>query len=259
MKEGKNQEDPPFRFREERYTYGPEQDRVLVIEIQRRGFLRDEVFRMVPPQPFKPDSRRALSVLCHMLRTELDRSNLPTDEWPVMPIELDFGYVPEEHGIIADEDLWIGVAEDSTEPLTKNRITAELLHTVLRILNRPGSDEYLTDIHRVMKLFSLYSIAGELNSLAIAGQLAREARAKGPRSKIAETREARLIVVKIAQSFWAEHPKYRGHFGKTAQVIADDVNKLRRTLAPNCKPLAAKTIADNLSGALGRKTKKQTS
>jgi hypothetical protein len=110
-----------------------------------------------------------------------------------------------------------------------------------------------------MKLFSLYSIAGELNSLAIAGQLAREARAKGPRTKTAETSEVRLIIVKVAQSFWAEHPKYRGHFVKTAQVIAADVNKLRRTLAPNCKPLAAKTIADHLSAALGRKTKKQTS
>src|SRR6266436_512692 len=68
MKKGKNPDDPPFRFSEERYTYGPEGERVLVIETQRRGFLRDEVFRMVPPQPFKPDSRRALSVLCHMLR-----------------------------------------------------------------------------------------------------------------------------------------------------------------------------------------------
>jgi len=32
-----------------------------------------------------------------------------------MPIELDFGYNPEEHGIIADEDLWFECAENSTK------------------------------------------------------------------------------------------------------------------------------------------------
>jgi hypothetical protein len=257
MKGKKKKEEPPFQFSETRYTHGPEQDRVLVIETQRRGFLKDEVVRIVPPQPFRPDSRLALTALCRVLRAELDKSDLPTDEWPVMPIELDFGYVPEEHGFVADEDLWIGAVEDSTEPLTKNRVAADLLHTLVRILKRPGSEEYLNDIHRVMKLYAQYSIAGELNSFAIAGQLARAARAKGPSSKSAETRRVRVIVVKFAQGFWAERPQYRGNYVKTAQVIADDVNKLRRTLAPSCKPLAAKTIADHLSAALGRKTKKQ--
>ncbi|WP_454624161.1 hypothetical protein [Bradyrhizobium cenepequi] len=70
--------------------------------------------------------------LTDQLRAHLDAKELPTDKWPITPIELDYGYVPEEHGIVADEDLWLELAEADTEPLTKDRLSAEFLHATTR-------------------------------------------------------------------------------------------------------------------------------
>ena len=257
MKHSKKEEEPPFRYSEVRYSYGQDGGHHLVVQRQRRGFLTDEVVRVEPPlaKPLKPDPKVLLSELQKDLRAELDEKELPTDEWPVTPIELDWGYDPKEHGYIADEDLWIGVLEDSTEPLTKHRIAGDLLHTLSRLSKRPGVDEHLHDFYRAMRLYALYRIAGELNSLALAGQVAREVRAKGPRRKNADTRELRAIITKLANILWAQRPHYRGHSGKTAAVIVDEVNRIRRTLHPGCKAKAKKTIADHLS-AMMREAKK---
>ena len=167
-----------------------------------------------------------------------------------MPIELDFSYDPQDHGIIADEDIWIGAAEDSTEPLTKHRIAAGLLHIIQRLLKRAESDEaLLADIHRAMKLFAQHTLVGEINGLAVAGERWRQSRAQGPRAKVAETRKLKRLILTIARKFWVDRPNYRGHIGKTAKAIADEVNRARRESTPNCRPLSPKTIADHLSAA----------
>ena len=99
MKKAENNPDPQFNFSTERYSYGPDGSRVLVIERQRRGLLKDEVMRFKKEkEPFKPDNRLALTTLCKVLRAQLDAAQLPTDQWPVVPIEQDFGYYPHKHG-----------------------------------------------------------------------------------------------------------------------------------------------------------------
>ncbi len=255
MKRVEKHQDPPLSSATERYTHGPDGSRILVIERQRRGFLKDEVLRLEPKtkEPFKPNSKLALATLCQVLRAELDTAELPTDKWPVMPIELDFGYDPQDHGKIADEDIWIGAAEDLTKPLTKHRITAGLLHIIQRLLKRAAGDEdLLADIHRAMKLFAQHTLVGEINALAVSGEKSRQSRAQGPRAKLAETRKLKPLILAIARKFWVDRPNYRGHTGKTAKAIADEVNQARRELTPNCRPLSPKTIGDHLGAALSR-------
>jgi hypothetical protein len=260
MRKLEKDQDPPLSSLQERYTYGADGSRILVIERQRRGFLKDEVLRLEPKskEPFKPDSRLALTTLCKVLRAELDAADLPTDEWEIMPIELDFGYVPEEHGIIADEDIWIGAAEDSTDPLTKHRLTAGLLHIVQRILKRTaGNDDLLADIHRAMKLFAQQTVAGEINVLAITGQRSRQNRAKGPPTKVAESRKLKQLILALAQKHWRNRPNYLGNNHKTAEAIAHSVNQARKESAPNCRPLAPKTIARHLRAALAEELRRK--
>jgi hypothetical protein len=259
MKAEKDQ-DPPLSFAEERYASGPDGSRILVIERQRRGFIQDEVLRFEPraKEPVKPNSRLALTTLCQVLRAELDAAELPTDKWPVIPIELDFSYDPQDHGIIADEDIWIGVAEDSTEPLTKYRITAGLLHIIQRLLKRAADNEdLLADVHRAMKLFAQHTLVGEINALAISGERSRQSRAQGPQAKLAETRKLKLLILTMAREFWVDRPNYRGHTVKTAKLIVDDVNQARRESAPKCRPLSPKTIADHLSAALSEENQRK--
>jgi hypothetical protein len=260
MKKAEKDRDPPLSSAIERYTYGPDGSRILVIERQRRGFLKDEVLQLEPKakEPVKPNSRLALTTLCQVLRAELDAAELPTDKWPVMPIELDFGYDPQDHGIIADEDIWIGAAEDSTEPLTKHRIAADLLHIIQRLLKRAASDEdLLADIHRAMKLFAHHTLVGEINELAISGERSRLSRAQGPRAKVAETRRLKRLILTIARKFWVDRPNYRGRTVKTAIAITDKVNRARRKSTPNCRPLSPKTIGDHLSAALSEENQRK--
>jgi hypothetical protein len=63
MKKAEKDQDPPLSSAEERYTYGPDGSRILVIERQRRGFIKDEVLRFEPKakEPVKPNSRLALA------------------------------------------------------------------------------------------------------------------------------------------------------------------------------------------------------
>jgi hypothetical protein len=260
MKKAEKDRDPPLSYAIERYTYGPDGSRILVIERQRRGFLKDEVLKLTPraKEPFKPDARLALTSLCQVLRAELDAAELPTDKWSVTPIELDFGYDPLDHGIIADDDIWIGVAEDSTEPLTKHRITAGLLHIIQRLLKRTAADQdLLADIHRAMKLFAQHTLVGEINALAISGERSRQSRAKGPPTKVAETQKLKQLVLTTARKFWVERPNYRGHTGKTAKLIADEVNRARRESTPNCRPLSPKTSGDHLSAAISEENQRK--
>jgi hypothetical protein len=109
-----------------------EEEGPLIVTHRKRGFLSDldvsNTKKTIRKPPFRPDGKVALTALGKRLREHLDARGLPTDKWPVMPVEFDSGYNPKEHGIVADEDLWIGWVKDSTEPLTKDRIAADLLY-----------------------------------------------------------------------------------------------------------------------------------
>jgi hypothetical protein len=251
MAKGEN-DDPPLKS-VVGHSYSSDGMPKLTITRRERGFLSDVEIREFeetkPKQPIKPDGTLALNALGKQLRDYLDSVGLPTDKWPVMPIELDFGYDPAEHGIVADDDLWIGYVEESTEPLTKNRIAADLLHTTNRILANCAADQ-LRDVFRAMKLYHLYATVGELNALALAGEIAKRAREKGPHAKKLRARNTRKLIFEIANEFWSSHPKLSGQPFNTAKKIAHVVNKERHAQDPGCAPLAAKTIADHLRAAL---------
>jgi hypothetical protein len=226
----------------------------LIVTHRQRGFLIDleatdiKKARRTKPS-FRPNGTVALDALRQRLRRQLDASGLPTDKWPVTPIELDFGYDPKEHGIVADDDLWIGCVEDSTEPLTKDRIAADLLHAINRLLIG-FTDDQLSDVFRAMRLYHLNSMVGDLNELAIAGTVSRKSMGKGPQVKKERARNYRKLILAIAEDFWARDPKWRGQPVNTAKKITKAVNEMRANREPGCKPLAVTTIANHLRVAL---------
>jgi len=248
----KELEDPPLELKM-RYGTGPDGLTKVVVTQRRRGFLIDVELRKVERKlhdlPIKPKGRLALASLCERLREHLDSVDLPTDRWPVAPRELDGGYDPEEHGIVADEDLWIGVVEDSTEPLTRDRIAAYLLHTLLKLLEK-SSDGQLADIFMAMDLYRQYSMVGDLNALALAGDAAKKGLEAGPRAKKERAKNVRKIVLAKARECWSDHPKLEGQPFNTAKKIAPAVNDARQAIEPGCQRLSPKTIADHLRLAI---------
>jgi hypothetical protein len=230
-----------------------EEEGSLIVTYRKRGFLSDldvsntKKTRWKPP--FRPDGKVALTALGKRLRGHLDARGLPTDKWPVMPVESDSGYNPKEHGIVEDEDLWIGWVEDSTEPLTKDRIAADLLYATNSLL-ASFSEEQLRDVFQAMRLYHLYSMVGELNELAASGEASKKGRAKGPSVKKERARKWRELILAIAVKFWEQNPRWVGQPVNTAKKIAQAVNQMRAARQPGCAPLATKTIADHLRVAL---------
>lgn len=233
-------------------SYSPE-DGPVVISVRNRGFLRDVDVRDIKPtlhkRIFRPDGQVALEALADRLRAHLAAKGLPIDKTEVTPLERDWGYDPEEHGIVADEDLWFGVAHDSTEPLTVDRLAAELLHATLHVLAKFNEDE-LSDIYRAMHVYHLHTSAGELNELAIDGETSRGNRAKGSQAKKEAGAAQRKLILAIALEFWQRFPNLRGQMINTANKIEVAVNEARANRFPDSKPLVAKTISDQLRLAL---------
>jgi hypothetical protein len=229
------------------------EDGEVIVSFRSRGFLSDTDVRDTKPtlhkRVFRPEGRLALAALADRLRAHLDAEGLPTDKWEVCPIERDWGYDPDDQGTVADEDLWLGVAHDSTEPLTEDRLAAELLHAIAR-LNARFNDDQLRDIFRAMCLYHLHSAAGELNELATDGEKSRTNRAKGWKAKKETGAIQRKLILAIAEEFWLRFPKLKGQVLNTARKIEVAVNKARSEQFPKCKPLAAKTISDQLRAAL---------
>ncbi len=225
----------------------------VIISFRRRGFLKDyheeDTTDALNKPPFRPEGKQALLGLAEKLRAHLESKDLPTDKSPIMPKELDWSYTPEEHGVVADEDLWFCVAEGSTEPLTEDRLAAELLHATSRVLARFDEDE-LRDVFRAMYLYHLHSSVGELNNLAMAGLASEKGLAQGPQTKIERSRTLRQRILEIAQDFWSRHPEFKGHPVNTAKKIADTVNNDRERMRPGSAPLVYKTISNHLSVAL---------
>jgi hypothetical protein len=91
-----------------------------------------------------------------------------------MPFELDDGYEPLEH-TTPSADIWWYYVEESTEPLTIERIAADLLFALLRILKQSLSNEHLAEVYHAMKAYSLYRTATDFHSLAIMGRLHKRA------------------------------------------------------------------------------------
>jgi hypothetical protein len=202
----------------------------------------EDAKRALNKAPIRPEGKALLLALTKRLRVHLESKDLPTDKSPIMPIERDFGYVPEEHGIVSDEDLWFCVAEGSTQPLTEHRLAAELLHTSNRLLARFDEDE-LRDVFRAMSLYHLYYSVGELHSLALAGLARGKGLARGPQEKKERSRALQQETLNIAQEYWRRHPEFRDRPFNTAKKIADTVNKERERLDPKSKPLAYSTIS----------------
>lgn len=249
----KKQDEPPLKmFREMSYSA---KDGPTIVSYRSRGFLRDvhvvDTRDTSNKPPYRPEGKEPLALLTRRLRAYLDAKDLPTDKTPYMPKELELyhGYVPEEHGVVEDEDLWFSIAEATTEPLTEDRLSAELLHASLRLLGRFDEDE-LRDIFRAMYLYHLHSSVGELNNLAMTGAASQKARAQGPQKRSERSRALRKRILDIAQEFWSRHPEYKGRPVNTAKKIVDEVNKERERLYPGSDPLVYKTISDHLRIAL---------
>jgi hypothetical protein len=244
----KKHAEPPLEIVKE---LGFSKEGPVIVAHRKRGFLLDvHVIETKKKRgPLRLDAKEILLALTGRLRAHLDGRGLPTDKWPIMPVELDGSYDPKEHGVVADEDLWLECAEESTEPLTNDRLAAEYLHATNRALAQ-FSDDQLRDVYRLMYLHHLYATVGELNDLAMAGQAAKKGREKGPRVKSERAQELRALILAIATDYWAEHSRLRKQPVNTAAKIADKVNAARAAQNAGCRKLADKTIADHLRVAL---------
>jgi hypothetical protein len=230
-----------------------QEDGPVIVSTRSRGFLLDlSVKTHVGAQSerfFQLNGKEVLSALSDRLRAHLNAKDLPTDKTHLAPIGDGCGYTPEELAAAADENAWFEIARDSTEPLSEDRLAAELLHANTRLFAKFDDDE-LSDIYRAMYVFHLHSAAGELNELASEGKAWRADRVKGSQAKKLMGEAQRQLILPIAQKFWELHPKLKGQTLNTAKKIVDAVNKERTEQDPGCKPLAVKTISDQLRLAL---------
>jgi hypothetical protein len=244
-------EDPPLK--ETLVALNPGEDGELLAKLRTRGFLQEIDVRQETAVrsngPSERNGRAELTQLRGRLRAHLVTEGLPTDEWPVMPIELDWGYVPDEHGIVKDDDIWIDYVEECTEPLTLTRNSANLLHAINRLLLSGLSDQQLTDAYRAMEVFHLYATTGNINDLAITGEKARLTRAKGPQARKEKASRERAMIFELAKEFWKRHPTLAGKPVHAAKKIFDEVNRRRRAEDPSCADLSEKTIADRIREA----------
>lgn len=219
----------------------------------RRGLLSDvqvsEDANKRWPKRLEMGGKAALIELASSVRAQLDAADLPTDKWEVMPREFDFGYVPEEHGIIADEDIWREIVEDSTEPLTKHRVGADLLHALNRLFAQ-FTEEQLSDIHRAMKLYHLHYAIAQLHAAALSGMASKRGREKGPAKRREISEALRKLILNVAQELWEREPRFTHQTVNTAKKITGAVNKTILSEKLSRKPLASKTIADHLRLAL---------
>ncbi|OKO70912.1 hypothetical protein [Bradyrhizobium sp. NAS96.2] len=225
----------------------------VIVSTRTRGFLLDVGIKThtgaLSELFFQPNGKEVLSALSDRLRVHLTAKNLPTDKTPLAPIQGGCGYTPQELALSARDDAWFEIARDSTEPLSEDRLAAELLHAIT-LLFAKFSDDELSDIYRAMYLYQLHSAAGELNELAVDGKISRGNRAKGSQAKKSKGELQRQLILSIARDFWHQHPKLNGQPWNTAKKIADAVNKERAKLRLGREPLAAKTISDHLRIAL---------
>ncbi|WP_456782935.1 hypothetical protein [Bradyrhizobium sp. USDA 4516] len=232
--------------------YSKEKEPVIV-STRRRGFLLDVGIKThtgaLSELFFQPNGKEVLSALANRLRAHLIARHLPTDKTPLAPIENAHAYTPEELAAAASEDAWFEIARDSTEPLSEDRLAAELLHAITRLFAKFRDDE-LSDIYRAMYLHHLHSSAGELNELAVEANISRGNRAKGWQAKKSKGELQRQSILSIAQEFWKQHPKLNGQSRNTAKKIEEAVNDERKKQGLGREPLAVKSISDHLSAAL---------
>jgi hypothetical protein len=230
-----------------------EEDGPLTIVHRKRGFLRDvyisDLEKTLWSKRFKLDGKARLVELSDQLRSQLDAAGLPTDKWQVTPRELDFAYHPDEHGFVADDDIWLQIVEESTEPLTRLRVAADLLQSLNRLFVQLTEDQ-LCEVYRAITLFHLHRVIEELHEPAISGAASKKNRGKGPNARKEKARALRRLILAMAEEFWNSHPRLIGQPVNTANKIVNAVNEAITSQKLSHKPLAAKTIADHLSVAL---------
>jgi hypothetical protein len=246
----KNQREPPLEVAR---GWMRSEDGVVFVTRRSRGFLSEVSVSDNEGKKWRPltrpEAKSALAELASKLRNHLDAKNLPTDKWPVIPVELEQGYVPEEHGVVDDQDIWIGCFEGYAEPLTEDRIVADLLHTTNRLLST-FSEDHLREIFHAMKAYHLYCTVGEVNELALEGKDSVDRLRKGPRARKARSQNDRLLILGVARDFWQKNPRLKGQPINTTKKIAEAVNIARAAQRPGCNRLSDKTIADHLRLAL---------
>lgn len=219
----------------------------------RRGFLNDvQLSYLGEPKfvrPYRPDGTAQMMAVANELRQVLIAARRQPDRPPAALS----GAVktPKKQGRSRStrDPKWLRKIEHSTEPLTRIRFAAQLLHGINFLLARCPRELH-DDLFRTMRLYHLYSLAGDVNGLAVEAIEARMARESGPATKRKTADATRGLILRIAKEFWAKNPRYINQIIKTAELIAAGVNRTRKRTYPNTKPLAPKTIADHLSKAL---------
>jgi len=206
-------------------------------------------------------SREHLESLCCAARGVLSKAGLPTDQeshWVAFegePLRLLTDADREE--IRANRPkrlptrlvLWTAIVDEASEPISKERAAKELLWDINRFRDHDPSDALIGATLRLMhSYYKFFLEAGNVNELVIAGQRSNRGRSKGPVTRHTGSAANQLIIQALARKLWATDPRFIDNNLKTAQAIEADVNHAIR--AAGRKPLATKTIADNLTKIL---------
>lgn len=222
----------------------------VVVTHRQRGLamdLRVEPLKRKLHNPiYMMDGRRQLERLTQEIRSILEAEGIPTDQAPIVPRGLDFGYCPAEDGEVADEDIWFGIAEDSTEPLSKEHTAAVLLHAIKAVTPKMDNVQ-LRQVVRLMHSYHNYQIGNSINDLVATSEAWKERRSVGPKTKGDRSRDEFQIILELAESYWRKHSEHRGRHVITAKRIVTEVNEDRQRRDPKCKLLEHKTISNKLS------------
>jgi hypothetical protein len=257
--------EPPLE-RCERVETDPTTGSEIRVVSEKRGVLGWETRHYSSPQVALDEwsatvpVKEELEGFCEHLRDQLEKRGLPSDRTPSW-IKMDNGeWKPDRpEGIDRESRMkhararWSHRLKELTEPLSKNRAAGNLLDALVEVLKRPGIDEHLWHVVRLMNAYRVYCITGNINNLATMGFKARKGRSDGPLARHRSGKETRQVICDQAKQFWSAHPLYRNDATNTAEQIAATVNAellARKLLSRGKTKLCDKTIGDHIRAGI---------
>jgi hypothetical protein len=208
-----------------------------------RGFLRScEIMISEDPCQFFLDPNGSIDRLRGELRSKLESLKLPTDLSSLEPTDWEIAF----SRIYPNAQTWLRRIHKLTETLSEGDLAGSLLFRLNNLVGEGALTGHLLTIWTIMDLYANYKIA-EINSLAIAGVAANQARIAGPKARRTKRQQIRNIVWQHTKQYWRDHPTYKEDASNTAKCIAVSVCKdlKAKKLLPG-RGRAEKTIADDI-------------
>ena len=136
---------------------------------------------------------------------------------------------------------WFEILERVTDPLSRERFVANLLHAVSCVLDQDLSDDLLGEIWDIAFAFANCRVHN-VNKLAAAGVTTAKGLKLGRAKRKTTGGQKREIIRKRVAECWQEHPGQARDATSLAEAIEGKVNE--DLLSQKLSPLTRKSIAD---------------